>query len=234
MGTSQVKGSRAAARILHQQEAVGKRNTGGATKTSRKENAPSGPGRFGKAEKSQIQVKKFVLRLGGRRLLLRRGTALHRIGLVVEADDVLGDVNLGRGEKKGSGRGGRIQDHGVAVLARVAVEYVDHLAADAVDDLAQRGIGVFLQFIVLAVELCREALALRSQPLNFVLTALALARGQALPKIVNLLVHVFNLGLARRELRLQFGLSLLPFGGAADGPPNINHADLARRRAWGR
>src|SRR2546429_5829231 len=88
MGTSQVKGSRAAARILHQQEAVGKRNTGGATKTSRKENAPSGPGRFGKAEKSQIQVKKFVLRLGrscigcglgGRRLLLRRGTALHRI-----------------------------------------------------------------------------------------------------------------------------------------------------------
>src|SRR2546430_8067083 len=34
--------------------------------------------------------------------------------------------------------------------------------------------------------------------------------------------------------RSQFGLSLLPFGGAADGPPNINHADLARRRAWGR
>src|SRR5207245_10777796 len=105
MRTSQVKGSRAAARILHQQEAVGKRNTGGATKTSRKENAPSGPGRFGKAEKSQIQVKKFVLRLGrscigcglgGRRLLLRRGTALQRMGLVVEADDVLGDVNLGR------------------------------------------------------------------------------------------------------------------------------------------
>src|SRR6266576_1419128 len=98
----------------------------------------------------------------------------------------------------------------------------------------EKSIGVFLQFIVLAVELCREALALRSQPLNFVLTALALARGQALPKIVNLLVHVFNLGLARRELRLQFGLGLLPFGGAADGPPNINHADLARRRAWGR
>src|SRR2546429_9583199 len=97
-----------------------KRNTGGATKTSRKENAPSGPGRFGKAEKSQIQVKKFVLRLGrscigcglgGRRLLLRRGTALHRIGLVVEADDVLGDVNLGRGEKNGRDRGGRSQDH---------------------------------------------------------------------------------------------------------------------------
>src|SRR5947207_14312565 len=59
MGTSQVKGSRAAARILHQQEAVGKRNTGGATKTSRKENAPSGPGAFRESRKKSNSGQKI-------------------------------------------------------------------------------------------------------------------------------------------------------------------------------
>src|ERR1700745_2041064 len=98
---------RGAGRILHQQEAVGKRNTKGARLSERK--TPRGSRGVSRKQQKVKSVRRFVLRLGrscmgcglGGRLLLRRGTAFHRIGLVVEADDVLGDVNLGRGEKNG-------------------------------------------------------------------------------------------------------------------------------------
>src|SRR5204863_130639 len=124
---------------------------------------------------------------------------------------------------------GRIEDDVVAVLTGIAIEHVDHLAADAVDHLAQSRVRILLQFIVLAIELLRHALPLGREAGNLVLTALAFASGEALAKIVDLLVHVFDFRLARGELGLQFRLRLLALGGAADGRANVDHADFAGR-----
>src|SRR2546425_737610 len=105
---------------------------------------------------------KLLLRLGRRsrrsrlrcrRLLLRGCSRLYRIGRVVKTNDVLGEIDL-RVENR-IALGGRIQDHGITVLASVAVEHVDHLAADAVDHLALRGVDVFLEFRLLAIHLLR-------------------------------------------------------------------------------
>src|SRR5262249_24053870 len=50
---------------------------------------------------------------------------------------------------------------------------------------------------------------------------------QALADVVDLLVQVFQLGLVRRKLGLQFGGSLLAFRCGDDRPAHINHAHLA-------
>src|SRR5258708_13563846 len=93
-----------------------------------------------------------------------RCASLDRIGLIVKADDVLGDVDLRGSEENRRVLPGGIQDNDETVFAGEALEHVDHLAADAFGNIAERGVGVFLVFGVHALKALLEALALRPQP----------------------------------------------------------------------
>src|SRR4030095_6080775 len=57
-------------------------------------------------------------------------------------------------------------------------------------------------------------------------TQFAFIRLEALPNIADLLIEIFELGLARRELPLQFGRTLLAFRGGDNGLANIQYAHL--------
>jgi hypothetical protein len=60
------------------------------------------------------------------------------------------------------------------------------------------------------------------------MAALAFAGGEALAQIVNLFVQVFQFGLTRSELGLEFGGSLFAFGGISDGATNVDDTNLTR------
>src|SRR5262249_23831712 len=68
--------------------------------------------------------------------------------------------------------------------------------------------------------------------LKFVVGARGVARRKGVAEVVNLTVQLFQFGLARSELGLEFGGSLFAFGGISDGPANVDDANLARR-GWG-
>src|SRR5712692_7469869 len=117
-------------------------------KTGQNKNAPSGSGRLAKTRKlAGKKGLRLPLWLGSRRgrgfrrgglrrwgLRCGRGATLERVGLVVEPDDVLRHVDLVRGVENRCILRRRIQHEDVAVFAGVAVENIDHLAADLVDD----------------------------------------------------------------------------------------------------
>src|SRR4029077_12777998 len=65
-----------------------------------------------------------------------------------------------------------------------------------------------------------------------VLTDLSLPGIKALTNIANLLVHAFQFVLARSELRLKLGASLLTFRSACDGLTDVDNTDF--RGAGGR
>src|SRR5260370_3456847 len=131
---------------------------------------------------SNDREAKRSLRLWGGRLrrgwfwrgrLCRRGrSGLNRVGLVVEADNVLSDIDL-RGSKENRSvlRGG-IQDDDVSVFAGIAVQHVHHLAADAVNDVGLLGVHVFLILGVHAIEALGEPLTLLPEAGFFFLAAL--------------------------------------------------------------
>src|SRR5437763_7875137 len=235
------KGMRGAEGIVPQQNEVGKRNElrkRRAVRNLLKRKTPRRAGRFQIQTDSQTIVLRLGWRggrcsgLGGRLLLRRRGATFHRVGRIVEADNVLSNVNLRGSVKNGSVLSRRVQDHGVAVLAGIAIEHVHHLAADAVDDFTLRRVQVFLKLVVQAIEALRGFLSLLGQTSNFVLAALAFAGSEALAQIVDLFVQVFQLSLTRSELGLEFGGSLFALGGISDGAANVDDANLTQRGRW--
>src|SRR5713226_8519220 len=200
-------------------------------------------GNSGAAEKCRGEKRALLLwRFRGRRLRRgflrggpgrsrgRRGAALYRVRLVVQAHDVLRDVDIGGGKKNWRVLRGRIQDGHVAILTRIAVEHIDHFAPDAVEHVGLRGVYIFLVFVLLALYLPRLDFALALQTREFLRAEFAGAGIDALPQIVNLLVQSFQLALAGRKLRLQFGAGLLAFSGAGNGLAHIDDADFSRRR----
>src|SRR5438094_8584816 len=199
-----------------------------------KRKTPRGARRFQIQTDSQTTVLRLGWRggrcsgLGGRLLLRRRGATFHRVGRIVEADNVLSNVNLRGSVKNGSVLSRRVQDHGVAVLAGIAIEHVHHLAADAVDDFTLRRVQVFLKLVVQAIEALRGFLSLLGQTSNFVLAALAFAGSEALAQIVDLFVQVFQLSLTRCELVLEFGGRLLTLEVISDGTAMVD--DLIHTR----
>src|SRR3974390_931829 len=96
-------------------------------------------------------------------------------------------VDVGGKEDRGVLRG-RIEDGGDAVFTRVLFENIHHLAANAIDDFTLGSVEVFLQLILLALELLGETSALTGEA-NFLLIAESILAGaQALTKIVDLFI----------------------------------------------
>src|SRR5712692_1855104 len=98
------------------------------------------------------------------RLCWRRSSGLHRIGLVVQTNNVLCHVDLVRFIKKRRVLGRGVQDHSIAAFTRVAVQNVDQFAADSIDNFPLRGVHIFLVFILFTVDLLPEPLPLGGQP----------------------------------------------------------------------
>ena len=109
-------------------------------------------------------------RLRGSRLGSRgrtRSASLHWVRLIVQTNDLFGDVDLiGSVENRRILTGG-IEHDAVAVFPGVAVNDVDHFSADALEDVLLRGASVFLEVIGAAVALLRQALTLSGQALLF-------------------------------------------------------------------
>src|SRR5579883_459451 len=208
------------------------------------DSAPSGPGLPEKEQgppdwrpRLKLAVSLCALRLcggrclrGGRGLCRRSRGGLHRIGLVIEADNLLGDVNGVGGINDGRILRRRIEHGDIAVLAGVAVEHVHHLASNAIDNVALGGVYVFLHFVLLAIELLRQALALSLRASLLLIAPGVRIRGNLLTQIVDLLVEGFQLVLPRSELRLQFRRSLLALRGGDDGLPHVEDRDLVATR----
>src|SRR5258708_1612783 len=199
-----------------------------------------------KAPPAQLEalLKKFrnerenkrSLRLGGRRLrrgrfwrrLCRSGrSGLNRVSLIVEADNVLCNVDLRGSEENRIVLRGGIQNDDVSVFAGIAVEHIHHLAADAVDDVGLRGVDVFLVFGVHALEALGEPLTLLPQASFLFLAELVRAGLKTLLQIIDLLVETFDFVLPRCELRLQLGGGQLALRGGNDGLANADNTDLA-------
>src|SRR6266481_4776667 len=109
-----------------------------------------------------LSLWRFRSRRLSRRFLRRSGwsrsgwrATLHRIRLVVQAHDVLREVDIGGGKKDGRVLCGTIKDGHIAIPARVVVEHIDHFASDAVEHVGLRGVYVFLVFILLTLYLPR-------------------------------------------------------------------------------
>ena len=168
--------------------------------------------------------------LGWRRGCRRRAT-LYRVRGVVELHDVLGYVDIGGGKKNRRVLRRSIQDGHVAILARVAVQHIDHLAADAIEHFRLRRVYVFLVFVLFPLELPRQLFAFALQTRFLFIAELTAAGVHALAQIVDLLVQPFQLALARRKLRLQFRAGLLALGRAGN---RLAHIDDAELRAGGR
>src|SRR5882672_1225821 len=155
-----------------------------------------------------------------------RCSSFNRISLVVELDDVLRQIHLVRSVDDWRSLRGSVEHGRIAVLARVAIQNVHHLAADAVNHVLLRGIDVFLIFFLLPLKLLGECCALALQATLFILAQFVAARLQTLTNIVDLLVHVFQFRLARGKLRLQLRGGLLSFGSVHYCLPDAQYANL--------
>src|SRR6266478_3813362 len=168
------------------------------------------------------------LRRSGRRR--SGGARLHRVSLIVEADNILGHVDLVRGIHDRRILRRSVQHHRVTVLARITFQHVDHLSADAVDDVTLLDVHVFLEFVALAIKLLCEPLPLFGQTVLFLRAALSTAGIEALLKIIDLFCKVLDLGLARGKLRLEFGGGLLAFRGVPNCRADVDYAYLTCNR----
>ena len=167
-----------------------------------------------------------------RRLCGRGRSCLRGIGLIVQLDNLSGDVDVGGSIDYRCVLGGILEDGDESVFARIALNDVHHFPADPVDHFALRRVHVFLQRGVLAVELCGEPLPLGGYPRFLVVAPGGGVGSELLAQIVDLLVERLQFILLRGKLRLQFRGRLLPFRGRHDGLPDIDRADFrATRRA---
>ena len=104
-----------------------------------------------------LPTPRFELRLGrGRRgwfcrrlrcwlCRRRRRSALDWVGLVVQLDDFLGDVDIGRGKQNRRILRRRIKHRHKPVLPRITVQHIHHFPPDAVHHIRLRCVDVFLQ-----------------------------------------------------------------------------------------
>src|SRR6266478_3343072 len=162
-----------------------------------------------------------------------RCASLRRIRLIVEFYDVLRNINIGRRKKNRRVLRGSIQDGHISVLAGVAVQYIDHFAADAIEHFGLCRVYVFLVFVLFTLQLPRFGFAFALQARLLVGTEFSAAGIDARTQIVDLLVQAFQLALARRKLRLQFRAGLLAFGSAGNGLAHVNDAEFrSRGRSW--
>src|SRR5579872_779172 len=99
---------------------------------------------------------------GGRGRAVRSG--FNGIGLIVEANNFLGDINLAGTVDHGRALRGGIQHEGIAVFTGVAVENIEHFSADGVDNIALSGVHLLVEVILLALKLAGQHLALTLQP----------------------------------------------------------------------
>src|SRR5258708_39877389 len=156
----------------------------------------------------------------------RRCPSLRWIRLIVEFHDVLGNIYIRGGKKNRRILRGSIQDGHIPVLARVAVQHIDHFAADAIEHFGLRRVYVFLVFVLFALQLPRFGFAFALQAGLLVWTEFSAAGIDARTQIVDLLVQPFQLALTRRKLRLQFCSGLLAFGGACNCLAPVNCAEV--------
>src|SRR5882762_5104531 len=92
-----------------------------------------------------------------------RCASLRRIRLIVEFHDVLGNIYIGRRKKNRRILRGSIQDSHIPVLARVAVQHIDHFATDAIEHFGLRRVYVFLVFVLFTLQLPRFGFAFALQ-----------------------------------------------------------------------
>jgi hypothetical protein len=116
-----------------------------------------------------------------------RRSRLNGVLLIIEANDVLRNINLIGGVQDWRILAGSIQNHAETVLARVAIQNVYHLAADALEHFLLRSSGVFLKIIAAAIEALGKTLALGREARFFLLAELSLARLELLLQIIDLL-----------------------------------------------
>src|SRR5271165_7278223 len=192
--------------------------------------------RWRRVRRSKNRSSRTLLRFGGRRRSrLRRGSglicghcagSLRGIGLVVETNDVLGDIEVFCDIQNWGILNGGIKDCDVVVLLREAVENIHHFSADAVDDFPLRRADVFLILVSLAIKPLSQPSSLSGNASPFLFVQCRRACAQALLQIIHLLLQRFQLFLPRCELRVELSSCLLPFRGYTDRLEDVDDADL--------
>src|SRR5579875_410488 len=120
------------------------------------------------------------------------------------------------------------------MLLGVLVQDGHHLAANAGDGVLAGVVFVRLQVLLLALQRALIALPFFREPLHFRLTESRLSGLQPALDILNLLLNLLQLGIARSKLRLQLGGGLLAFGGVGDSRLDVDDAHLVGRAGRGR
>ena len=115
-------------------------------------------------------------------------------------------------------------------VAGIAVQHLEHLAADALDDLALRGVQLFVEVIIAPLQAARQQLALALQFGLLVVAQRARPIRHFALKFFDLLLKGLQFVLFRRELRLQLRLRLLALRRGHNGVPDIDDGDLRRGR----
>ena len=94
----------------------------------------------------------------------RCSRSLHRITLIVETNDILGDINLVRGENHRSLLRGVIQDDRVSIVLRIFIQDVHELPPDAVHDVLLGIVRVILKFLLLPLKRAGQLIAFAREP----------------------------------------------------------------------
>jgi hypothetical protein len=126
----------------------------------------------------------------------------HRVRLIVEANNIIGNVDLtGAIDYRHSLRGDVQHDH-IAMLAGVTVDHIEHFSPNIFGDVALRGSLFLIQLILLALELTGQelALALQSGLLN---RGRPLIIREAILQLLNLFLHILQIVLLGGELTLK-------------------------------
>src|SRR6266542_2552751 len=152
--------------------------------------------------------------------------------VVVGADDVVGQVGVGRGVQHR--RALPLEDDGVALLFAHLLDE----AADVLEDLAQHGFFFFLQR---ALQVVHEPPGVAHLPLQELLLLASRVGGQKLPLLLQLVAYLFQLGPLGIHLLLHGRLFLLqlfpgrpPRRRARQDTLDVHEADTGAVRGLGR
>src|SRR5581483_2688724 len=127
------------------------------------------------------------------------------------------------------GRG--IQHNGVTVFAGVAVQNIEHLASDGIDDVGLSGIQFLIEVVVAALQAPGEQLALSLHFSLFVVAERARTLIQSALQVLNLLLRALQLILLGSKLGLQLGLGLFALCRGHNRVADVEYAYLYRSRS---